>query len=99
MLNAREKIAELEVNGFCVLSKQFPTPLIDACREAFFPALHEYLITHREKSNRGPHRHFLPMPFQYPCFTSEFFFDPDVLNIVHSTMDERVVADQWGCDV
>jgi ectoine hydroxylase-related dioxygenase (phytanoyl-CoA dioxygenase family) len=99
MLNAREKIAELEVKGFCVLSRQFPTPLIDACREAFLPILHDYLITHKEKANRGPQRHFLPMPFQYPCFTPEFFFDHGVLNIVHGAMDERVVADQWGCDV
>ena len=99
MLNAREKIVELEVKGFCVLSKQFPAPLIDACREAFWPILHDYLKAHREEPNRGPHRHFLPMPFQYPCFTPEFFFDPGVLNIIHGAIGERVVADQWGCDV
>jgi ectoine hydroxylase-related dioxygenase (phytanoyl-CoA dioxygenase family) len=29
----------------------------------------------------------------------EFFFDPDVLSIVRGLMDDRVVADQWGCDV
>jgi ectoine hydroxylase-related dioxygenase (phytanoyl-CoA dioxygenase family) len=27
------------------------------------------------------------------------FFDNGVLSIVHSVMDDRVVADQWGCDV
>ena len=50
-------------------------------------------------SNRGPHRHFLPMPFESPCFAPQFFFDPDVLGIVRRLMDDRVVADQWGCDV
>lgn len=39
------------------------------------------------------------MPFEPPCFTPEFFFDDDVLSIVRGVMDERVVADQWGCDV
>ncbi|HEV8259223.1 MAG TPA: phytanoyl-CoA dioxygenase family protein [Burkholderiales bacterium] len=39
------------------------------------------------------------MPFDPPCFTPHFFFDPDVLAIVRGLMDERVVADQWGCDV
>jgi len=39
------------------------------------------------------------MPFDPPCFTPQFFFDRDVLNIVRGLMDDRVVADQWGCDV
>ena len=39
------------------------------------------------------------MPFDRPCFAPEFFFDAAVLEIVHSLMGERVVADQWGCDV
>jgi ectoine hydroxylase-related dioxygenase (phytanoyl-CoA dioxygenase family) len=39
------------------------------------------------------------MPFEPPCFAPELFFDPDVLRIVRSLMDERIVADQWGCDV
>jgi ectoine hydroxylase-related dioxygenase (phytanoyl-CoA dioxygenase family) len=39
------------------------------------------------------------MPFQRPCFTPEFFFDAGVLNIVRGAMDERIVADQWGCDI
>jgi ectoine hydroxylase-related dioxygenase (phytanoyl-CoA dioxygenase family) len=99
LVNASDKINELEEKGFCVLNRQFPTPLIDACREAFWPILLDYLKAHSEKPNRGPHRHFLPMPFQHPCFTPEFFFDTGVLNIVHRAMDERIVADQWGCDV
>lgn len=49
--------------------------------------------------NRGPHRHFLPMPFRPPIFRPEFFFDVGVLSIVRAIMDDRVVADQWGCDV
>ncbi len=39
------------------------------------------------------------MPFVPPCFAPEFFFDAGVLNIVRGAMDDRVVADQWGCDV
>lgn len=39
------------------------------------------------------------MPFEPPCFTPELFFDNEVLNIVRGVMDDRVVADQWGCDV
>jgi hypothetical protein len=52
----------------------------------------------RRAPNRGPHRHFLPMPFTPPCFAPEFFFDDEVLRVVRAAMDDRVVADQWGCD-
>ena len=98
-MNTADKISELQENGFCVLKAHFPAASIDACREAFWPALLAYLEKHSEEPNRGPGRHFLPMPFDPPCFAPEFFFDTGVLSIIHGVMDERVVADQWGCDV
>jgi hypothetical protein len=94
-----EKILELQDNGYCVLKSHFAQSLIDSCREAFCPILLAYLETHCHESNRGPHRHFLPMPFEPPCFAPEFFFDTGVLSIVRGVMDDRIVADQWGCDV
>jgi ectoine hydroxylase-related dioxygenase (phytanoyl-CoA dioxygenase family) len=97
-MNTREKITELRRKGFCVLRAHLPAPLIDACREAFWPILLGYLESHAEEPNRGPHRHFMAMPFEPPCFAPEFFFDAGVLSIVRGAMDERVVADQWGCD-
>ena len=39
------------------------------------------------------------MPFDPPSFAPEFFFDEAVLNIVRSALGDRLVADQWGCDV
>lgn len=91
------KVLELNENGYCVLRAHFPQNLIEACREAFWPVL----LTHRkiQEPNRGPHRHYLPMPFEKPCFAPEFFFDPDILAVICGAMGQRVVADQWGCDV
>jgi len=94
-----DPLLEIQTNGYCVLRRHFSQELIGACREGFWPILLDYLDTHRESPNRGPHRHFLPMPFTPPCFAPEFFFDNDVLRIVRAAMDDRVVADQWGCDV
>lgn len=92
--------AELREKGYCVLRGHFPPALIDACREAFWPVLEAYLAVHAgASSNRGSHRHYLPMPFNPPCFALEFFFDRTVLELVHSLMDDRAVVDQWGCDV
>jgi hypothetical protein len=98
-MNARDKIADLQENGFCVLKAHFDVRLIAACRDAFWPTLVAHLDRHREEPNRGPARYFLPMPFEPPCFAPEFFFDSGVLRIVVGVMEERVVADQWGCDV
>jgi ectoine hydroxylase-related dioxygenase (phytanoyl-CoA dioxygenase family) len=92
-------VAELRERGFSVLPGCFAESLIDACREEFWPILLDYLKSYFEEPNRGPHRHFVPMPFHPPCFSPEFFFHPQVLSIVHGAMDDRVVADQWGCDV
>jgi hypothetical protein len=98
-LNTSNKIAELQERGFCVLESLFPAPLIHACREAFWPILLDYLSKHSHEPNRGPRRHFLPLPFEPPCFAPEFFFDPAILAIARAAMDDRIVADQWGCDV
>jgi ectoine hydroxylase-related dioxygenase (phytanoyl-CoA dioxygenase family) len=39
------------------------------------------------------------MPFEPPCFAPEFFFNTDILSIIKNVMGDRIVADQWGCDV
>ncbi len=93
-----EKISEVREQGFCILRNHFAPPLVEACRQAFWPRLFTYLNS-GHVSNRGPHRHFFAMPFEPPIFTPQFFFDDDILCIVRGLMDDRVVADQWGCDV
>ena len=94
----RDKIIEINEKGYCVLKNHLAARLIDACREAFWPLFLAYLQNHREEPNRGPHRHFVAMPFEPPCFAPEFFFNDEVLAIVRGAMDDRIVADQWGCD-
>jgi Phytanoyl-CoA dioxygenase (PhyH) len=99
LMFAEEKIAELQDKGFCVLKAHFAKSAIEICREGFWPILLDYMDKHQDKPNRGPHRHYLAMPFEPPCFAPEFFFDAGVLAIMRGAMDERVIADQWGCDV
>src|SRR5690348_12807470 len=96
MASVKNAIHEFRERGFCVLQNHFNPQLIGACRDAFWPRLMAYIKT--AEPNRGAHRHFLPMPFEPPCFSPLFFFDRDVLAIVRGLMDDRIVADQWGCD-
>src|SRR5579875_1407591 len=98
-MNIQHTIGELHDRGFCVLEAHLATPVLEACRAAFWPILLNYLEAQGENSNRGSNRHFLPMPFEPPCYAPELFFDSDVLSIVRGAMDNNVVADQWGCDV
>jgi hypothetical protein len=98
-MDEQESICEIRDKGYCVLRAHFPRSLVDRCRDAFWPVLLAYLATHGDEPNRGPYRHFIPMPFEPPCFTPEFFMDPGVLSIVYGLMGGRIVADQWGCDV
>lgn len=93
----RHTILEVDERGYAVLRRHFPRPVVEACRDAFWPRLLAYL--ENAAPNRGPGRHFLPMPFEPPCFAPEFFFDSEVLRVLHGLMDARIVADQWGCDV
>jgi hypothetical protein len=97
-MNVKNKIVDLRENGFCVLQSHFSTSSVDACRQAFWLTLLDYLKSHAHEPNRGPHRYFLPMHFNPPCFNPEFFFDAEVLHIVRAVLGETAVADQWGCD-
>ena len=98
--STKRKIDELHDLGFCILRNQLSTSLIAACKDAFWPGINNYINDHRHKeANRGINRHCIPMPFEPPCFIPDFFFDVDVLSIIKGSMGDRVVADQWHCDV
>ena len=98
VLDLDRTITELKDLGYCVLRAHLPSSFVNACREVFWPVLERYLEVNADNPNRGPQRHFLPMPWDANCYVPEFFFDSDVLSVVRGVMDDRVVADQWGCD-
>jgi hypothetical protein len=98
-MTADEKLFELHENGYCVLRAHFPRNVVDACRHAFWPIPLTYVKDNGHVPNRGPNRHFVPMPFEPPCYAPEFFFDSVLLEILRKAMDDRIVADQWGCDM
>jgi hypothetical protein len=93
----QQLIKEVREQGYCILRNHFSSHLVEECREAFWPRILDYLGN--ATANRGHNRHFLPMPFCPPCFVPQFFFDPIILAVVRGLMGDRIVADQWGCDV
>jgi hypothetical protein len=71
--------------------------IVEAARVALWPAIDAHI--RGSVPNRGPGRFFFPMPFEPPCFSTAFMFNPEVLAVVRIMLGERYVADQWGCDV
>ena len=59
----RDKIYSLQEQGYCVLEQRYTRILIAACRAAFWPRMLQYIELHHSEPNRGPHHHFIPMPF------------------------------------
>ena len=98
-MTASEGISGIHERGYCVLRGRLPRRLIEDCGKTFRPILRNYLEEHELAPNRGANRHYVPMPFAGACFAAEFFFDPEILEVVRGVMGARVVADQWGCDV
>ena len=90
-------LAGLARSGFCVLKQTLPIPRIQVAHKAFRPHLEAHLAT--QAPNRGASRHFIPLPFTRPIFHPDLFFQPPILEIIHQTLGDRAVADQWGCDV
>lgn len=41
----------------------------------------------------------IPQALKEICYAPEFSFDSRILGVVRGLMGDRVVADQWGCDV
>jgi len=97
--SCRTKAEEFRELGYCLLNSQLSGSLIGDCRLSFLPVFQKYLEANRHLPNRGPNRHFLPMPFGPPCFAPNFFFDTEILTIIKDVMGDRIVADQWGCDI
>ena len=91
-------VAAVVDRGYCVLPGHLESTVVETCRAAFWPHLLTYLAAD-PAPNRGPGRHYVAMPFEASCFAPEFFFDPVILDVVRRLMDDRIVADQWGCDV
>ncbi len=91
-------IQKVRHDGFCILRGHFPVDAIEACRAAFEPIAKAYLAEFVDKPNRGPNRHFIPLPFHPPFYHPAFFDDDCVYAIVSGILGEQMVIDQYATD-
>ena len=91
-------IQKIRQDGYCILRGHFPVDAVEACRVAFEPIAEAYLAKFADKPNRGPNRHYIPLPFRPPFYHPAFFADDTVFAIAAGIMGEQMVIDQYASD-
>ena len=71
---------------------------VEECREAFEPIADAFLAEHADNPNRGPNRHYIPLPFRPPLYNPAFFDDDTVFTIISGILSEDMVIDQFASD-
>ena len=69
---------EILTTGFCVLKKLLPEEVVWACARSFAPLLQAHVARADAPPNRGPARHFVPLPFKAP-FAAPILYENDII--------------------
>ncbi len=91
-------IQQILNDGHCILRGHFPVDAVEACKEAFEPIASAYLAERADNPNRGPNRHYIPLPFRPPFYNPLFFDDDTVFAIASGILGEEMVIDQFASD-
>ena len=97
-VDIQQCIQKIGQDGYCILRGRFPVDAVEACRAAFEPFAEDYLAEFADKPNRGPNRHYIPLPFHPPFYHPAFFNDDTVYAIAEGILGEQVVIDQYASD-
>lgn len=84
--------------GYCILRNHFPPDAVEACNRAFQPLAEAYLAEHAENPNRGPNRHYIPLPYQPPLYHPAFFDDDGIHAIASGILGADMAIDQFASD-
>ena len=85
-------------DGFCVIRDLLPTDVIDACARAFEPILEAHMDEIREQPNRGPLRHYIPLPFEPPFANPVLYENETILAIVGRLIGDDAVVGSYATD-
>jgi len=91
-------IEQIRNDGYCILRGHFPVDAVRECLEAFEPIANAFLAEHADNPNRGPNRHYIPLPFRPPLYNPAFFDDDTVFAIMAGILGEDMVIDQFASD-
>jgi hypothetical protein len=97
-IDIKEKAAEVLEEGFCILPQHLPRELMQECNEAFAPILAEYASEITENPNRGPMRHYIPLPMRPPFYDKCIFDDDTIHAILTELLTEDIAMAQFASD-
>jgi hypothetical protein len=89
---------EVRVEGFCVLRRHFSRSKMLACGEAFAPLLDERMEQIRNAPNRGPMRHYIPLPLSPPFYDKEVFDDDAIHALLVALLGPDMTIGQFASD-
>ena len=98
-INTEEKANEIRQLGFCILRRHFPQSLMQACNQAFAPILRNYLESRANADpNRGPNRHYIPLPLNPPFYDPRIFDDDSIAAIITQILGDGPAIAQYASD-
>ena len=97
-IDIQECIDQVLQDGYCILRGHFPIDAIEACHAAWRPIADAHLAHHADNPNRGPNRHYIPLPFRPPLYNPAFFNDDAILAIATGILGENVIIDGFASD-
>ena len=93
-----DSVRSIREEGFCVLRNLLPVDALDACRIAFDPILSDYIANLKEPSNRGPNRHYIPLPLTPPFYHPGFFDNDAIHAILEAILGPSYAIVQYASD-
>src|SRR5262245_26943646 len=90
--------ADVLEQGFCILRGHLPVDVIERCRVAFAPLLESFAAEIAKRPNRGPNRHYIPLPLREPFSDSRLLFDETILAIAEKLVGRDMKLAQYATD-
>jgi ectoine hydroxylase-related dioxygenase (phytanoyl-CoA dioxygenase family) len=90
--------AEVRLSSLTVLRGLLPAAKIDALAAAFAPLLQRAVRRDGAEGNRGPHRHYVTLPFEPPWADPEIIDHDDVLGVVSDLLGEDGALTEFAAD-
>ncbi len=94
----QDRVKQVREVGYTILSGCFPIDIVETMARAFAPIWDGHQDIIRTSPNRGPMRHYIPLPFEVPFYQSAIHANPDIIAIVKAILGEDMEIVQYATD-
>lgn len=94
----QDRVRQVHEVGYTILEGCLPKDIIETIVRAFAPVYDGHLDIIRTDPNRGPMRHYIPLPFEVPFYQSAIHANSDVIAIVMAILGEDMESVEYATD-